>query len=198
MYHDFFELNPQPMWVYDLETYKILFVNESASRHYGYSKEEFLELTIKDLRPAEDIPVMFSAVEFVRKHDKLFSSNVYRHQKKNGDVIIVQIQGNIIYLDGKKAELILATDITEILVAQSETVRLNEKLLDVQKIAGLGYWIRNVQNDLAEWSPDVYEIFGRNPAYFSPTNENLKTCLHPEDWYLLDREKLYADKESTE
>ena len=198
MYHDFFELNPQPMWVYDLETYKILFVNESASRHYGYSKEEFLELTIKDLRPAEDIPVMFSAVEFVRKHDKLFSSNVYRHQKKNGEVIIVQIQGNIIYLDGKKAELILATDITEILVAQSETVRLNEKLLDVQKIAGLGYWIRNVQNDLAEWSPDVYEIFGRNPEYFSPTNENLKTCLYPEDLYLLDREKLYADKESTE
>jgi PAS domain S-box-containing protein len=198
MYHDFFELNPQPMWVYDLETYKILFVNEAASRHYGYSKVEFLELTIKDLRPAEDIPVMFSAVEFVRKHDKLFSNNVYRHQKKNGDIIIVQIQGNIIYLNGSKAELILASDITEMWVAQSETVRLNEKLLDVQKIAGLGYWKRNIQNNQAEWSPDVYEIFGRDPERFSPTNENLKTCLHPEDWYLLDREKLFVDKESTE
>lgn len=113
MYRDLFLLNPQPMWVYDVETFEILNVNEAAVRHYGYSREEFLHLTIKDLRPAADIPVLVSAVKKVRKYDKLYSSGVYRHRKKNGTIIDVNIQSNIIYIDGRKAELVLATDITE-------------------------------------------------------------------------------------
>jgi PAS domain S-box-containing protein len=187
MYHDFFELNPQPMWVYDLETYGILFVNEAALRHYGYSKKEFLGLTIKDLRPAADVQLMLAAVEFVRKHDQLFSRNIYRHQKKDGEIIIVQIQGNIILLNGRKAELILATDITQMVEAQRETITANEKLLDAQNIAGLGYWSRDMETKITEWSPHVYQIYGRQPETFSPTPENLRTCLYPEDWHLLDQ-----------
>ena len=53
-----FEASPTPMWVYDAETLAFLAVNDAAVRHYGYSREEFLAMTIKDIRPPEDIPRM--------------------------------------------------------------------------------------------------------------------------------------------
>jgi PAS domain S-box-containing protein len=112
-YRDLFKLNPQPMWVYDVETFKILDVNEAAIRHYGYSSEEFLQLTIKDLRPECDIHMLVAAVERVRKHDALYSTGIHRHKKKDGTVIYVAIQSNIIYINGRKAELVLSTDFTE-------------------------------------------------------------------------------------
>ena len=54
-YRLLFESNPQPMWVYDLATLRFLAVNDAAVRHYGYSRSEFLDMTIKDIRPAEDL-----------------------------------------------------------------------------------------------------------------------------------------------
>lgn len=127
MYHDLFELNPQPMWVYDLETYQILDVNESAVRHYGYSKEEFMSMTILALRPEIDIPRLVEAVEEVKKYDKLYSSGLYRHRKKNGEIIDVRIQSNIVQIGGRKAELVLSTDVTTMIAAEREKRKSDDK-----------------------------------------------------------------------
>src|SRR2546430_12925461 len=51
-YRALFESTPYPMWVFDLETHRVLAVNGAAIKHYGYSREEFLALRIEDLRPA--------------------------------------------------------------------------------------------------------------------------------------------------
>ena len=61
-YRRLFEVNPHPMWVYDLETLRFLAVNDAAVRRYGYSREEFLALTIRDIRPPEDVPALLSFV----------------------------------------------------------------------------------------------------------------------------------------
>lgn len=127
MYRDLFELNPQPMWVYDVETYGILDVNQAAIRHYGFTKEEFLGMTILALRPETEIPVMLEAVKIVREHERLFSSGVYKHRKKNGAVIDVLIQSNIVYINGRKAELVLATDITSWIASEQERSASEEK-----------------------------------------------------------------------
>lgn len=127
MYHDLFELNPQPMWVYDVETYGILDVNQAAVRHYGFTREEFLAMTILALRPETEIPVMLEAVSVVRKHEQLFSSGIYKHRKKSGALIDVLIQGNIVYVNGKKAELVLATDITSWIASEQERRMSEEK-----------------------------------------------------------------------
>ncbi len=127
MYRDLFELNPQPMWVYDVETYCILDVNEAAVRHYGFTKEEFLGMTILTLRPEAEIPVMLAAVKIVREHERLFSSGIYKHRKKNGEIIDVLIQSNIVYINGRKAELVLATDITAWIAAEQERRASEEK-----------------------------------------------------------------------
>lgn len=120
MYQHLFDLNPQPMWVYDLEDYRILEVNEAAIRHYGYSKKEFLSMTILSLRPEQEIPLVVNAVQFVKKHDKLYSSGFYKHRKKDGAVIDVLIQSNIVHIHGKKAELVLASDITALAAAERQ------------------------------------------------------------------------------
>ena len=82
--------NPQPMWVYDLETLGLLEANEAASRHYGYSREEFLRMQITDLRPHDDVPRLMEDIVQVR--DDWQYSGEWRHLLKNGRIIDVSIR----------------------------------------------------------------------------------------------------------
>jgi len=112
-YRDLFQMNPLPMWIYDLEFLKFWQVNDAAIRKYGYTKEEFLNMTLKDIRPPEDLIMLEKAVDLVRKHENLFSNGIYRHKKKDGSLIYVEVVSNIIYIDKLKYELVLANDITD-------------------------------------------------------------------------------------
>lgn len=110
-YQLLFDSNPHPAWVYDLETLKILAVNEEAVRSYGYSKEEFLQLTLEDLRPSEDIPVLLEQVDQVQQLQTQ-TARPSRHRKKNGSVIDVEIASQPINFGDRRARLVLATDVT--------------------------------------------------------------------------------------
>jgi|GEM_PF-1155261 len=112
-YADLFHLSPQPMWVYDMATLKFLDVNEAAMKHYGYSYEEFLDMTIRDIRPESEIPKFEPAIQQLKQKENYYSQGEYLHKKRNGQEIIVEIRSNILFYQGKKAEVILATDITE-------------------------------------------------------------------------------------
>ncbi|MDZ7846657.1 MAG: response regulator [Owenweeksia sp.] len=112
-YSDLFHLSPQPMWVYDMQSLHFLDVNEAAVKQYGYSKEEFLKMTIKDIRPSEDLPKLEAALDKSRPHERYYFQGEFRHQKKNGELLIVDVRSNIIYYGERKAELVLATDISE-------------------------------------------------------------------------------------
>lgn len=110
-YRTLFDMSPFPMWVFDVETFRFLNVNNAAIRHYGYSREEFLSMSIKDIRPQNDI----GKVERIVGRTKMtgaFSRGVFTHIRKNGERICVDIQSNLIELDGRKARLVLAKDIT--------------------------------------------------------------------------------------
>lgn len=130
-YSDLFHLSPQPMWVYDLETYRYLDVNAAAITHYGYTREEFLSMTIKDIRPPSEIPKVEAAVAFSRQHDELFSKGLFKHRKKNGEIIQVEVRSNIIKSHGRKAEIILAQDITEKLYYIEAIEAQNKKLQEI-------------------------------------------------------------------
>jgi PAS domain S-box-containing protein len=110
-YRLLFESNPLPMWVYDLETLAFLAVNEAAILHYGYSRAEFLAMTIKDIRPPEDIPALLEIVASAA--EGLGTSGVWRHCRKNGEVIAVEIYTYVLTFASKRAKLVLANDVTE-------------------------------------------------------------------------------------
>lgn len=111
-YRLLFESNPLPVWVYDLETLAFLAVNEAAVRHYGYSQEEFLRMTLKDIRPPEDIPLL---LEKLSKPGVGFhlSDVCWRHRKKDGTMIYVEITCHSFAFEGRIAEVVLALDVTE-------------------------------------------------------------------------------------
>ncbi len=110
-YRLLFESNPHPMWVYDLETLSFLAVNTAAISHYGYSREEFLAMTLKDIRPFEDIPALLDSVSRVGSGFDM--AGIWRHRKKDGGIIYVEINSHTITFAGRHAEVVLANDVTE-------------------------------------------------------------------------------------
>lgn len=125
-YRQLFKENPHPMWVFDLETLAFLAVNQAAVAHYGYSRDEFLAMTIEEIRPKEDVPRMKEYVAQVG--NGLDAAGVWRHCKKNGHVIEVEISTHSLLFDGRRAKLVLAHDVTERRRAEAEIRRLNATL----------------------------------------------------------------------
>ena len=110
-YRLLFESNPQPMWVYDLATLRFLAVNDAAVRHYGYSRAEFLEMTIKDIRPAEDVPLLENYLH--SENAGTDHAGEWRHRKKDGTIINVDITANRLTFGGRPAEFVLVRDVTK-------------------------------------------------------------------------------------
>jgi PAS domain S-box-containing protein len=117
--------NPHSMWVYDLETLRILEVNDAAVARYGYSREEFLGLRLTDIRPAEDIPRFKE--EMRRPRRSFRASGPWRHRLKDGRVISVEIADHLTEWRGRRAALVVAQDITERRRSE-EALRATEEL----------------------------------------------------------------------
>jgi PAS domain S-box-containing protein len=114
-----FERNPMPMWIISEETLDVLDVNDAAVDHYGYSREEFLKLNSRDLRPEEDVEMYLDSIDGRAKREY---RGIWRHKKKNGAVIIVDVIADSIIYREKTARLILSNDVTEKLNAEAELV----------------------------------------------------------------------------
>ena len=116
IYENFYKSNPHPMWIYNLETLAFVDVNDAAIKHYGYSQEEFLSMTIKDIRPPEDIPALLENIAKVTKG--LDIAGTWKHIKKDGTLIYVEIISHTLNFRGRRAEIVMASDITERKIAE--------------------------------------------------------------------------------
>ncbi len=111
-YLQLFDSTPHPMWVYDLETLRFLAVNREAVKQYGYTREEFLRMSLADIRPPEDAALLRDYVEEVAA-EKVEKTRLVRHRKKDGTIIDVEISTQPIEFGSRAARLALAADITE-------------------------------------------------------------------------------------
>ncbi|MBD2102701.1 PAS domain S-box protein [Leptolyngbya sp. FACHB-261] len=110
-YRLLFENNPCPTWVYDTETLAFLAINTAAVRHYGYSEAEFLSMTVLDIRPPEEVPALLSLLKDGRDGDR--STCDFRHRKKDGTLINVEVSSHAIVFADRPARVTSVKDVTK-------------------------------------------------------------------------------------
>jgi PAS domain S-box-containing protein len=124
-----FEASPRPMWVYDAATLRFLAVNNAAIRDYGYSREEFLAMDLSGIRPPEDRDALRSAAS--RSNDSYLHSGTWRHRRRDGRDMDVEVASHPIRAGGRHARLVVVTDVTE-------RTRLETRLRETQRLEALG------------------------------------------------------------
>lgn len=124
-YRLLFQSTPQPILVYDEETLKFLAVNEAAVKTYGYSREEFHSMTLNDLRAKEESPALL--IRTPAAGEPLISSP-WRHQRKDSSVMYVEITAHPLVFKGRKAQLLIANDVTERKLLDEKQLSLHASL----------------------------------------------------------------------
>jgi len=132
-YRLLFETNPEPMFVYDFETLRILAVNGAAIARYGYSEAEFLALTIRDLRPVEEQGRLEQ--ELARRPDEGAVRTGVRHRAKDGRLFEVDLVARPLEFAGRRARLVLARDVTAQRHLENQ-LRQSQKMEAVGQLAG--------------------------------------------------------------
>jgi PAS domain S-box-containing protein len=174
-YRLLFESNPQPMWVYDLETLAFLAVNESAVRHYGYSRDDFLAMTIKDIRPVEDLPALYDSVARISEPDE---PGVWRHLKKDGVIIYVEVTSHLLVFDDRQAELILAHDITERRQAEEARGESEARRKAILESSMDCIITMDHKGLVVDWNPAAENTFGYSQA--ETIGRNMADLIIPE------------------
>jgi PAS domain S-box-containing protein len=162
-----FEANPNPMWVFDEETLQFLAVNDAALRHYGYTRDEFLALTVLDIRMPEDRPQVVSLIAS-QKGAKGTYVGEFRHQKKSGTLIDVEITVSSIPFNGRPGRLVLSNDITEQKLI--EAVKARYEL--IARYARDPLLLVDLEGNIIEVNQAAVELFGYT------RDELLKLRLH--------------------
>jgi|GEM_PF-178940 len=158
-YRSLFEANPLPMWIYDLETLSFLEINDAAVSHYGYRREEFLAMTIADIRPADDKPLLLANVARVSE-GIVDNAGVWMHRRKNGSIIDVEITSHVLDYGGRRAELVSACDITKRKLAEQALGAAEEKYRSIFENAAEGIYQSTPQRDFLTVNPAAARILG--------------------------------------
>lgn len=154
-YKYLFENSPIPMWAYDVETLQFIMVNEAAVKHYGYSKEEFLSMKLMDIRPQEDVIALTEQGKSTS--EELDSAEVWRHLKKDGSIIFVEIiLHRQLQFFGRNADLVLANDVTEKLRVQKDILLQANILQNIKDIV----IAVNLRSEIIYWNQLATETYG--------------------------------------
>jgi PAS domain S-box-containing protein len=174
-YKVFFLKNPMPMWVYNAKTFEIVDVNKAAIEKYGYTEEEFLRKTIMDIRPPEDIPKLIETKEKIKSEAKVSSKGIWRHRKKDGTIMHVEVKLSKLTISNKEYYLAIINDTTDKVIAETalkENIQryqlLFSKANDAIVIMDKEKIIDCNEKTLEMFACKRDEIIGHSPAEFSP------------------------------
>lgn len=177
-YRNLFFTSPAPLWVFDTSTYKFLDVNQAAIRLYGYSKEEFLKMTIRDIRPFSEL----EKLDFILKSNrgsKVQFHGQCTHQKKNGEILQVELQSNLIDFDNEPARLVQVIDITEKLRIQQEIINSERRFKALVQEGSDYIAILNERDEFSYISPNAASALGYKDNQFK--GKDTFDLIHPDD-----------------
>lgn len=176
-YRTLFQCNPHSMWVYDLETLAFLDVNDAAVHHYGYSREEFLAMTIRDIRPREDIPALLEKIS--QSSSVIDVAGTWRHCKKDGTIIYVEITAHTLTFAGRRAEVVLANDITDRKQAEEALRESERRYHNLARVSPVGIFRTDVTGSCLYVNERWCQMSGLTLE--ESLGEGWVKAIHPED-----------------
>ena len=150
--------NPLPMWVYDVETSRFLQVNDAAVTHYGYSREEFLQMRITDIQPQEDVARLLKVAG--GRTPAVPASGWWRHQLRDGRIIDVEIISHKLEFAGREANLVVAQDITERKRVEEALRKSEARYRDLVKNAVYGIYRTKPEAKFLDVNPALVAMLG--------------------------------------
>ncbi|HKB90436.1 MAG TPA: PAS domain-containing protein, partial [Opitutaceae bacterium] len=178
-YRMMFERNPMPMWIFNHASLQIVAVNESAVALYGYSTEEFLAMTVKDIRPPEDISTFEKII--APAMGPFRAASRWRHRRKDGTIFPVDIYSHSILFDGKPARLVLSVDMSNQQNAIEALQASEERFKLVARTVSDVIWDWNLNTNQLWWSEGFSTVFGYDLTLIEPGIESWTNRLHPDD-----------------
>lgn len=178
-YHYLFDNNPHPMWLLDTETFRFLAVNNAAIDQYGYSREEFLTMTTRDIRQEEARLEMEQDVKFTLTDvSEPNYRGIWRHLTKDGRILFVEIHSHAFVHQGKPARLTVAHNVTEKLKANQKIQLLHEELNHFRYAISMAFMllVLDLEGSIVQANPNFLtrlgyqepEVAGKSLRVFIP------------------------------
>ncbi len=164
-YRMVFEANPQPMWVFDVASLRFLEVNTAAIEHYGYSRDEFLAMSILDIRPADDAEKVVADIH--NPNSGLRHAGVWRHRVRDGRIILADVTGQSVTFNGRTARFTQATDVTlrererQEMERQRDRLQRQAELIDLSNDAIVTATADRV---ITSWNVGAEKLYGWSKA----------------------------------
>jgi len=180
-YKNLFNASPLPLWIYDIESLEIIDVNKNAQEHYGYSRSEFLNKSLKDIFLPDELPRIITA------HDNIVESNgtihfgKFTHYKNNKEAIRVDYSGHLVEFENRKCIIAVCIDMTESEQNLKTIEKINERYEYVNKATMDAIYDWDVVNDIFYWGESFERIFGHNLSNKVFKLKNWEELTHPND-----------------
>lgn len=176
-YRSLFETTPNPMYIFDVETLRIVMVNEAAIARYGYSRQEFTEMSVLDLRPADEAARLQRSMDEFRAAKTApragaHAAGLWRHRCKNGTIIIVEVFTHSLVFNGRACVLSLPFDITAKLATERALRDSEARYRELFENAVGGVYRATPDGRFISVNPAMARLYGfEDPAEMLAWNE---------------------------
>lgn len=179
-YRTLFESHPNPMFIYDCETLRFLAVNQATIDKYGFSRAEFLTMTLRDIRPPELQEEFMRAFNAHKYFEEFVAYGPVRHWTKDRRLLDMQITSNTLQFAGSsQARVVLAQDVSERVRAEQELIKSHCDLKEAQRIARLGSWVIDHRSGVMSLSEQMQRLIALDAD--SQASDALFQRVHPDD-----------------
>jgi diguanylate cyclase (GGDEF)-like protein/PAS domain S-box-containing protein len=192
-YRLLFESNPVPMYVYNFRTLRIVAVNKAAVAQYGYSEQEFLEKSITEIRPVEDVADFLQDLQ--RHTAGLQQRGIWRHRRKCGEIFDAEIVCDSMDFRGIDSRLVAAYDVTERRRAESAMKRAEEKYRSIFEDAVIGIFQATPEGRLTNINRALAEMHGyESPEEMMAAVANVGRDLYVDPTRMLEQLQALASE----
>lgn len=190
-YSVLFANHPQPMWIFDAETWAFLDVNQAALEVYGYSREAFLQMTLVDIRPSEEHERLQTYIQKLKLINvSSHHSGPWIHQRQDGSLLEVKVRTHELDFEGRRALLAVIQDVTQEQAALRAESASQTRWQYAQENTGVGLWEWDLRRNQFQISPQLVEMLGQVPSARTLHPHDWRELVHPDDVSLIEKPLL--------